>query len=82
LKLSTCVTHVDVQRKRPITEQRGIRPLHAVGRLKPRVTFPQAQAEMKRLAANLEKEYPDTNTNLGIMLTHGNHVDLCHIVHK
>src|SRR5215467_11422370 len=54
--------------ERPITEQRGSRWLHAVGRLKPGVDLPQAQAEMKRLAANLEKEYPDTNTNLGIIL--------------
>jgi putative ABC transport system permease protein len=55
--------------EKPITEQRGIRPLHAVGRLKPGVDLPQAQAEMKRLAANLEKEYPDTNTNLGTILS-------------
>jgi putative ABC transport system permease protein len=55
--------------EKPITEQRGFRSFHAVGRVKPGVTFPQAQAEMKRLAANLEKEYPDTNTNLGIILS-------------
>src|SRR5262249_30315069 len=55
--------------ERPITEQRGSRWVHAIGRLKPGVTFPQAQAEMKRLAANLEKEYLDTNTNLGIILS-------------
>src|SRR5262245_34059515 len=55
--------------ERPITEQRGSTWVHAVGRLKPGVTFPQAQAEMKRLAANLEKEYPDTNANLGIILS-------------
>src|SRR5215470_11766946 len=55
--------------ERPITEQRGSPWVHAVGRLKPGVTFPQAQAEMKRLAANLEKEYPDTNANLGIILS-------------
>jgi putative ABC transport system permease protein len=55
--------------ERPVTEQRGWRMLHTVGRLKPGVTFPQAQAEMKRLAANLEKEYPDTNTNLGVILS-------------
>src|SRR5215470_5712196 len=55
--------------ERPITEQRGSSWVHAFGRLKPGVTFPQAQAEMKRLAANLEKEYPDTNTNSGIILS-------------
>src|SRR5215475_14039743 len=55
--------------ERPITEQRGSTWIHAVGRLKPGVTFPQAQAEMKRLAANLEKEYPDTDANMGIILS-------------
>ncbi|HEY7183740.1 MAG TPA: ABC transporter permease [Blastocatellia bacterium] len=55
--------------ERPITEQRGSRWYHAVGRLKPGVTFPQAQAEMRRLAANLEKEHPDTNANMGIILS-------------
>jgi len=54
--------------KKPVTERRGYRLLDAVGRLKTGVTFPQAQAEMTRLAANLEKEYPDNNTNLGIVL--------------
>src|SRR5262249_5049218 len=55
--------------ERPVTEQRGSSWIHAVGRLKLGVTFPQAQAEMKRLAANLEKEHPDTNANLGIILS-------------
>src|SRR5215475_7016095 len=55
--------------ERPITEQRGSPWVHAVGRLKQGVAFPQAQAEMKRLAANLEKEHPDTNANLGIILS-------------
>lgn len=54
--------------KKPVTERRGYRWLHAVGRLKTSVTFAQARAEMKLLAANLEKEYPDNNTNLGIVL--------------
>ncbi|MGH9840624.1 MAG: ABC transporter permease [Blastocatellia bacterium] len=60
--------------KKPVTERRGYRMLHAVGRLKTGVSFGQAQAEMKLLAANLEKEYPDHNTNQGIILfpLHGN----------
>src|SRR5262249_28731704 len=36
--------------ERPLTEQRGMRPLHTVGRLKLGVDLPQAQADMKRLA--------------------------------
>ncbi|MBI1760068.1 MAG: ABC transporter permease [Acidobacteria bacterium] len=54
--------------KKPVTERRGYRMLHAVGRLKPGVNLAQAQADMKLLAANLEKEYPDNNTNQGIIL--------------
>jgi putative ABC transport system permease protein len=49
--------------KQPVTERRGYRLLEVVGRLKPGVSLAQAQAEMKLLAANLEKEYPDNNAN-------------------
>lgn len=49
--------------KQPVTERRGFRLLETVGRLKPGVTLAAAQAEMKLLAANLEKEYPENNTN-------------------
>jgi putative ABC transport system permease protein len=54
--------------KKPVTERRGYRMLEAVGRLKPDVTLATAQSEMKLLAANLAKEYPDNNTNLSIIL--------------
>ncbi|HKO98500.1 MAG TPA: ABC transporter permease [Pyrinomonadaceae bacterium] len=41
---------------------RGNHPgLYGVARLKPGVTFEQADAEMNLLAANLEKQYPDSN---------------------
>jgi putative ABC transport system permease protein len=39
--------------------------LGAVARLKPGVTIEQARADMKNIAAALEKEYPDTNLGLG-----------------
>src|SRR5882724_2901652 len=44
-------------------QQRGNHPgLYAVARLKPGATLAQAQADMDNLAANLEKQYPDTNS--------------------
>jgi putative ABC transport system permease protein len=49
-------------------EQRGAHFLLAVGRLKPGVTLEQAQAEMNVIGANLEKQYPDSNTRRGVYL--------------
>ena len=47
----------------PTTEQRGNHSLQSVGRLKPGVTVEQARAELRTIAAALEKQYPDSNTN-------------------
>jgi putative ABC transport system permease protein len=49
-------------------EQRGAHFLGAVGRLKPGVTIEQAQAELNVIGANLEKQYPDSNTRRGVIL--------------
>jgi putative ABC transport system permease protein len=58
-------------------EQRGAHFLQAVGRLKSGVTLEQAQAEMSLIGANLEKQYPDSNTRHGVKLI-SYHNDLVH----
>ncbi len=48
----------------PGWQNRGNHPgLYGVARLKPGVTFEQADADMNNLGANLEKQYPDTNAS-------------------
>jgi putative ABC transport system permease protein len=42
--------------------------LRPIGRLKPDVTIEQARADMSSIAAALEKQYPDTNTQMGVGL--------------
>jgi putative ABC transport system permease protein len=41
----------------------------AVGRLKPGVTVESARAELTAVAAQLEREYPETNTGVGVLAT-------------
>jgi putative ABC transport system permease protein len=49
----------------------GLRERHgrfamAIARLKPDVALPQAQSELDTIAARLEKQYPDFDTNWGV----------------
>jgi putative ABC transport system permease protein len=53
----------DASGKEPITGQRGAHFLGVIGRLKSGVTKEQAQSELTTIAARLEQQYPDTNTN-------------------
>jgi putative ABC transport system permease protein len=45
------------------TDNRGVHFVKATARLKPGVSVAQADAELKVLAAQLAKQYPDTNKN-------------------
>jgi predicted permease len=45
--------------------QRGSHWANAIGRLKPGVALPTAQADLKLIAARLEKAYPDSNDKVG-----------------
>jgi putative ABC transport system permease protein len=48
--------------------QRHGRFASAVGRLKPGITLAQAQAEMNTIAARLTQQYPEFDTNWGVLL--------------
>ncbi|MGZ4967650.1 MAG: ABC transporter permease, partial [Chthoniobacterales bacterium] len=51
---------------KPMTENRGSHSLEAIARLKAGVTVEQAQADLSTIAANLEKQYPDSNSYFGV----------------
>jgi predicted permease len=65
----------DVQLWVPLGYKPGIfvemrRPhwLHVIARLRPGVSLEQARAQMTAVAAQLERQYPDTNTRMGVRL--------------
>ncbi|HEY6403998.1 MAG TPA: ABC transporter permease, partial [Blastocatellia bacterium] len=52
-----------------LTQDRNSHRSWVTARLKPGVTIEQARAQMKAIAAQLEKEYPASNTGAGVGLT-------------
>jgi predicted permease len=48
--------------------QRGNHSYRAIGRLKPGVTIPQAQAELATIAGRLAKQYPGSNTDVSAVV--------------
>ena len=50
------------------TSNRGSHFLNAFGRLKPGATVSQADQDLRAIAANLAKQYPNTNTQAMIRL--------------
>ena len=48
--------------------RRGVRWLGALGRLKDGVTIAQAQDDLSRVASILERNYPDTNKQRGVLV--------------
>jgi putative ABC transport system permease protein len=52
----------DPKDPKPNTKNRGSHFLNAFGTLKPGVTVEQADQDLRMIAANLAKEYPNTNT--------------------
>ena len=52
-----------------ISSQRGNRYLNAIGLLKSAVTAPQADAQVRKLASQLEARYPRENAGFGVTVT-------------
>ncbi len=51
----------------PQTKQRGNHSLQAIARLKPGATVAQAQSDLAAIAAELTRQYPDSNTHFGVL---------------
>lgn len=53
---------------RAFVEQRRPHGLRVIARMKPGVTLGMARSQMTAIASQLEHEYPDTNTKMGVGL--------------
>jgi len=59
---------ITINGEAPITTQRDAHFLRAVGRLKQGYEFQQADADTRAIGAALEKQYPDTDGHISMML--------------
>ena len=53
---------------KPATQERGNHSLEAIGRMKPGISVAQTQGDLSAIAARLEKQYPDSNTKMGMVV--------------
>jgi putative ABC transport system permease protein len=51
------------------SKERSSHNYHVVGRLKPGVSVEQAQAQLSSIASGLEREYPNSNADKGVVVT-------------
>jgi len=60
--------YVPLQREELIKGHRGSHYLNSIGRIKPDISFAQAQAQMDQVAMQVERENPNTNVNKGVRI--------------
>ena len=68
--VGTTSTDIFAPTRRPSTARcgRGCIVLRVIGRMKPGVSVPAAQADLSRIAARIAREYPETNAKVGVWL--------------
>jgi putative ABC transport system permease protein len=59
---TTLAVDDDPSDPRPMTKSRGSHFLSTIGRMKPGVTVAQVEQDIKHIAANLAKQYPNSNS--------------------
>ncbi len=59
---TTLAVDDDPSDPRPMTKMRGAHFLSTIGRMKPGVTVAQVDQDLKHIAANLAKQYPNSNS--------------------
>ena len=60
--------YIPLTREELIKNSRGSHYLNVLGRIKPDISFAQAQAQMNQVASQLSKEYPNSNIDKGVII--------------